>query len=139
MLVIPSDPVALRAWRDATLYRLLMRASRAERSQTQARLQARGYEGISNSDTALLANLDTDGATVSALARRTGISRHAASQELFALERHGYIQREPDPGDGRALIVQRTDLGRRLLRDALEVVATIEAEIPGRSRREGRY
>src|SRR5579859_2580452 len=122
------DTAALRAWRDSTLYRLLLRASQAERRDTLARLRQAGYTDVTHADTALLASLDTDDTTISALARRCGITRQAASQQLALLERKGYVSREPDPGDSRAVLVRRTARGQALLHDALEAVADIEAE-----------
>src|SRR5579859_15316 len=128
MLEAYEETAALRAWRDATLYRLLLRASQAERRETLARLRQRGYTDVTHTDTALLANLDTDDTTISALARRSGITRQAASQQLALLEKKGYVSRQPDPGDSRATLVRRTTKGQSLLRDALEVVAGIEAD-----------
>jgi DNA-binding MarR family transcriptional regulator len=127
-LPIPDDTVALRAWRDATLYRLLLRASRAERIETLARIHRRGHTDATLTFTNLLANLDTEGTTISALARRAGITRQAASQQIAEIERAGYVTRRPDPRDARATIVEQTTEGRQLLQDALESVADIEAE-----------
>jgi DNA-binding MarR family transcriptional regulator len=118
----------LRAWRDATLYRLLFRASRAERTETLRRLHDRGWLDVTLADTGLLANLDTDGTSISALARRAGITRQAASQQVATLEREGYVTRRPDRADARATVVRQTAKGRRLLADAIDVVAVIEAE-----------
>jgi DNA-binding MarR family transcriptional regulator len=131
MLPVPDTAAALRAWRDATLYRLLLRGSQAERQETLHRLRHRGYADVTHADTALLASLDTNDTTITALARRCGITRQAASQQLAALERKGYVSREPDPGDSRAVLVRRTARGHALLHDALEVVASIEAEYAG--------
>jgi DNA-binding MarR family transcriptional regulator len=126
--VRPEDPAALRAWRDATAYRLLLRASQAELRETLARLRKRGYPDVTHADTALLASLDTDDTTISALARRCGVTRQAASQQLALLEKKCYVTREPDPRDSRAVLVRRTSRGHALLRDVLEVVADIEDE-----------
>jgi DNA-binding MarR family transcriptional regulator len=95
---------------------------------TLARLRQRGYTDVTDTDTALLASLDTDDTTISALARRCGVTRQAASQKLALLERKGYVTRRPDPGDSRAVLVGRTARGHALLRDALQVVADIEAQ-----------
>jgi len=76
---LPDDPARLRAWRDATLYRLMLRASEAERRETVSRLRQRGYQDVTGTDTALLANLDTADTTISALARRCGVTRQATS------------------------------------------------------------
>src|SRR5438046_1205237 len=103
-----GEPAALRAWRDATLYRLLLRASRAETTETLARIRLRGYEDVTLVHTNLLANLDTDGTTISALARRAGVTRQAASQQVAELERAGYVQRRPDPTDRRGVLLGQT-------------------------------
>jgi DNA-binding MarR family transcriptional regulator len=129
--VLPDDPAGLRAWRDATLYRLVTRASEAEMRETLSRLRQRGYQDVTNSDTALLANLDTADTTISALARRTGVTRQAASQQLAVLSQKGYVSRKPDPADSRAILVRRTAKGQALMRDALEIVAEIEAGYDG--------
>lgn len=131
-LLIPrpdlADAGALRSWRDQTLYRLLLRASRAEVTATLERIHQQGYADVSTADTHLLANLDTEGTTISALARRAGISRQAASQQVAALERAGYIERRPSEADARAVIVIQTDRGRALLQCALDVVEELEAD-----------
>jgi len=128
-MVRPSldDTTALRAWRDQTLYRLLLRAGRAETTTTLERIHQRGYTDITLSDTNLLANLDTDGTTISALARRAGVTRQAASQQIAALERAGYVERRSSDSDGRAVIIVQTRRGRALLKDALDIVEYLEA------------
>jgi DNA-binding MarR family transcriptional regulator len=124
----PSDPNELREWRDATLYRLSLRASRAETTETLARLHARGHVGVTLGYTNFLANLDTEGTTLSALARRVGVTRQAAGQRIVEIEAAGYVSRQPDPADGRSVLVRQTAKGRKLLRDALDIVADLEAE-----------
>jgi DNA-binding MarR family transcriptional regulator len=121
------DPEKLRAFREQTLYRLVLRARRAENTEMVARIRARGYPDLKPSYPALLANLDSQGANMTVLAAKSGISRQAASQQLAEIEAHGYVELRPDPADGRAVIVDRTERGRRLLRDALEVVSDLEA------------
>ena len=65
------------------------------------------------------------------------MSRQAASQLIREIEARGYLDLRPDPNDGRAVIVGRTERGRRLLEDALEVVSELEggyADVLGRQR-----
>src|ERR1700681_1642088 len=123
-----DDTTALRAWRDQTLYRLLLRASRAQTTTPLERTHQRGYTAISLSDTNLLANLDTEGTTISALARRAGVTRQAASQQVATLERTGYVARHTSDTDGRAAVIHQTALGRALLDDALNIVEALESE-----------
>jgi DNA-binding MarR family transcriptional regulator len=120
------DDPNLRAWRDQTLYRLLLRASRAETTTTLHRVHEAGYDDVSLVDTNLMANLDTGGTIISALARRAGVTRQAASQQVAALEQLGYVERRPSETDGRAIVVHQTERGRRLLSDALDIVAELE-------------
>ena len=121
------DDPGLRAWRDQTLYRLVLRAHRAETTATLERIAARGYDDVSLSDTNLLANLDTDGTIITALARRAGVTRQAASQQVAALERAGYVERRASDADGRAAVIYQTAQGRALLDDALDIVDDLEA------------
>jgi DNA-binding MarR family transcriptional regulator len=126
-----DDTVALRAWRDQTLYRLLLRANRAETTATLDRIRERGYTDISLSDANLLANLDTEGTSISALARRAGITRQGASQQVLVLERAGYVERRSSDTDGRAVMIVQTSRGRALLGDALDIVEDLEATYQG--------
>lgn len=122
-----EDRAALRAWRDATLYGKLMRASRGEACQTLAGIHERGFPDVTLTDTNLLANLDTGGCTITDLARRAGVTRQSASQQVAALVQAGYVETCPSPKDRRAVVVVQTDEGRALLKTALEVVARLEA------------
>jgi DNA-binding MarR family transcriptional regulator len=121
------DDPRLRAWRDQTLYRLLLRASRAETTATLERVHAAGYADVSLVDTNLLANLDTGGTIISALAARAGITRQAASQQVASLERRGYVERRSSSEDGRAAVIHQSARGRSLLDDALDIVEDLEA------------
>lgn len=122
-----EDTAALRTWRDQTLYRLLLRASRAETTATLEQVHQLGYADVTLSDTHLLANLDTQGTSISALARRAGVTRQAASQQVAALERAGYVERRASENDGRVVVVHQTARGRSLLNHALDIVEGIEA------------
>ena len=44
------------------------------------------------------------------------------------LERHDYVERVPDPNDGRATLVRRTELGWRVNRIAREQVEATQVE-----------
>lgn len=121
------DP-AIRAWRDNSLYRLLLRASRAETTTTLERIHQIGFTDITLADTNLLANLDTEGTIISALARRAGVSRQAGSQQVAALERAGYVERRSSDTDGRAAVIYQTAQGRALLDAAIDIVTELEQD-----------
>ncbi|RBY97063.1 MarR family transcriptional regulator [Blastococcus sp. TF02-8] len=64
----------------------------------------------------LLLPLEHDGALrCSALAVRAGVDVSVASRQVAALERAGYLQRRPDPADGRASLLQITPRGHEAL------------------------
>ena len=56
-----------------------------------------------------------DGTTASELGRRLGVSKQAAAKTVASLERVGYVCREPDPGDARAVRLSRTARGEEML------------------------
>ncbi|MGY1693029.1 MarR family winged helix-turn-helix transcriptional regulator [Geodermatophilus sp. SYSU D01105] len=84
------------------------------------RLSARVADGVSGDlpsyGWALLVPLEQDGEQrCSALAARAGIDVSVASRQLAVLERSGYVERRPDPADGRATLLHLTDAGAAAL------------------------
>lgn len=55
------------------------------------------------------------GCTTSELGRQLGVSKQAAAKTVTSLEQAGYVRREPDPEDGRAVRVLRTARGAEML------------------------
>ena len=72
--------------------------------------------------------LGPDGDRISDLASRCGVSKQAMGETIDWLERHDYVERVPDPNDGRATLVRRTELGWRVNRIAREQVEATQAE-----------
>lgn len=73
----------------------------------------------------LLLPLEQDGdQRCSALAARAGVDVSVASRQLAALERSGYVERRPDPRDGRATLFRLTPLGT----DALAGTRAVRAD-----------
>lgn len=64
---------------------------------------------------AMLAQLEADGRRASELADYFSIGKATVSRQLHALEELGLVDREPDPADGRAVLVRLTEEGRRRL------------------------
>ena len=121
------SPAELRDHRETVLLRLLIRTSQAETNELIDRLHARGHGTVQSSYIGLLGNVDTEGTRVVTIAERTGNTRQAVSQLINAIEAAGYLERSPDPDDGRAVLVRHTPAGRKLLVDALAAMADIEA------------
>jgi DNA-binding MarR family transcriptional regulator len=93
----------------ARLYLAVGRLNRALRRD--AREAVIGHGGLS-----ALASLIADGPQrAGALAKVEGITAPAMTRILNSLERLGYVERRPDPADGRASVVAATEAGESLV------------------------
>lgn len=72
--------------------------------------------------------LDDDGTRVSELAARAQVTKQSMAELVLHLERHGYVERVPDPSDCRAKLVRATDRGSEVYALAREFVAKTEAD-----------
>ena len=61
-------------------------------------------------------------------AERTHTTKQALLYTINQLEAAGYVERVPDPTDGRAKIIRLTQRGWELRRVADEIIASIEHE-----------
>lgn len=68
-----------------------------------------------------------DGATVSELGRRLGVSKQAAAKTAASLERLGYVTRELHPTDARAVKLRRSPHGEEFLAVSAEILARLRA------------
>lgn len=121
-----TDPVALRDHRNRKIYRSLSRITRVYNRWLVEQLHSRGFRDFSPAYPPLLANLDTEGSRIGALAQRAGVTRQAAGQLLVEIEAAGYVTTRPDPDDGRATVVAFTAKGKRMLATVLELVEEFE-------------
>jgi DNA-binding MarR family transcriptional regulator len=71
--------------------------------------------------------IGSDGVTTSELGRRLGVSKQGAAKTAAGLERLGYLTREPDPGDARALLLRPTARGVELLALSAEIFDRLRA------------
>jgi DNA-binding MarR family transcriptional regulator len=74
--------------------------------------------GVTLPESAALVRLDRGGpATSSVLARQEQISPQSMGATLAGLEGRGLVGRQPDPLDGRRVVISITEAGRQVLRD----------------------
>lgn len=92
----------------------LVAASGAPR--LRAAFATAGLDGIRPAQAVALVPLASGGLHASDLADRLQVSRQAVAQAITGLERHGYVNRAPDPLDARARVVELTARGRQALR-----------------------
>jgi DNA-binding MarR family transcriptional regulator len=80
--------------------------------------QAQAGGDVSMPETAALSRLDRGGpATAAELARLEQISPQSMGATIGGLEARGLVERQPDPGDGRRMVLSLTDVGLDVLRD----------------------
>jgi DNA-binding MarR family transcriptional regulator len=69
-----------------------------------------------------------EGSRLTELAERVGVTKQALGEIIDALEQRGYVERVPDPTDGRAILIRRTEEGWEINRVARQVVEEIQQE-----------
>src|SRR4051795_5982729 len=94
-----------------------------------ARAAAQIYGDLPSFGWTLLVPLEREGEQrCSTLAARAGVDVSVVSRQVAALERAGYVERRPDPRDGRASLFRNTPVGLtrivNLLRDLLASTAS---------------
>ena len=72
--------------------------------------------------------VSSNGATVSELGRRLGVSKQAATKTAASLEQLGYVHRLRDPDDARAIRLQRTARGDELLVLSAEIFQRLQRD-----------
>ena len=76
-----------------------------------------GHRKLQSSHQAILTYLSLDGTRLTELAARASMTKQAMGQLVDEVERLGYVERIPDPSDGRAKIVRFTRKGRMLIKE----------------------
>ena len=107
---------------------LLAGAFRAVVDDLHAELAHQGHPDARPVHGFALQAIGPSGATVSELGRRLGVSKQAAAKTADGLTRLGYVARRPDPCDGRAVQLRRTDRGEDLLARSAEIFARVRAQ-----------
>jgi DNA-binding MarR family transcriptional regulator len=111
---------------------LLREPLRAMEAALIRRLRAAGHEHVRAPHGLVLQYLDDAGTRVSALAERAGITKQSMAELVAHLERHGYVERVPDPADGRAKLVRATARGREVYAVARELLRAYEHHLDER-------
>ncbi|WP_282610204.1 MarR family winged helix-turn-helix transcriptional regulator [Pelagibius sp. Alg239-R121] len=112
--------------RSRLIGRLVTRLSMAY----QRRLEERGNvsHNLPPAQKSLLVHIEAEGSRVTALAERLRISKQAVSKLVQELEAQGYVTRQPDETDGRAMRVCFTRRGRDLVQDTVSVFEALDQE-----------
>jgi DNA-binding MarR family transcriptional regulator len=97
-------------------------------ARVQAGYAAAGLGDLRPAHSIVFRTLAPAGERVTDLANRVHTTKQALGYLVDYLVQHGYLERLPDPTDGRAQIVRRTERGWEANRVARLVVAEVQAE-----------
>jgi len=116
------------AWRQNNLGRLLNEAVVRFERRVAEKLVAQGWSALGQSHFSLTRNLDLDGTRATELARRASMTKQSMGELVMQAEKLGYVERCPDPEDGRARIVRFTARGLEWHRDFRKALEDTERE-----------
>jgi len=94
------------------LIRLLDAAFDQFSEELGRRVEAAGYADLRPSHGCVFGTIDPDGSRLTDLAERARMTKQTVGEAATDLERRGYVERVPDPNDGRAKIIRLTARGR---------------------------
>jgi DNA-binding MarR family transcriptional regulator len=111
-----------------TLAHLLRIPYQALVGELHERLAGEGYGDLRPVHSGLLAHLSDEGRRPTELAERAQLTKQMAGYLIDALEGRGYVERVPDPTDGRAKLVRLTARGQAAGQAARRIIMQIEEE-----------
>ena len=93
-----------------------------------ARLAAAGYGDVRPGHGCVFGTIDPEGSRLTVLASRARMTKQTVGEVTNDLVRLGYVERVPDPEDGRAKIIRLTERGHEARRIGRELIDETEAE-----------
>jgi DNA-binding MarR family transcriptional regulator len=107
---------------------LLTELKQAAIDELHRRLAEQGYPEIREGHGCVFRFIDAEGCRLTDLAERAGYTKQAVGEVVVDLEGLGYVERVPDPADGRAKIIRLSERGRGAQQLAKSIFADIERE-----------
>ena len=86
------------------------------------------YSDIRVTHGCVFGNIEPDGSRLTDLAERAHMTKQSVGEVATELEQRGYLERVPDPSDGRAKIIRLTERGREAQALGLGIIDEIEQE-----------
>jgi len=114
--------------RSRPLLPLLAEAKELVVDELHRRLHANGFEEIRPSHGCVFRFIQPQGTRLTVLADQSGFTKQAVGEVADDLQRLGYVERTPDPQDGRAKLICLTARGEQSRAAAFRIMAEIEAE-----------
>ena len=107
---------------------LLFVANRALEQRAFDAVVAAGITDITLAQARIAARIAPGGSRVSSLAEQARVTKQTAAFLVEQLEKAGYVERVPDPSDGRARLVRLTDRARPMIEAADAEVSRVLGE-----------
>ena len=132
MSALPKRSRPLRQWPGTGNFGTLLRdPALAINELVSEALGERGFADLRPAHGAIGQHIADRGSRVTELAQRAQVSKPSVVYLVNDLERLGYVERVPDPADGRAKLVRLTERGVRAQEAARDIVAQIEQDWSG--------
>jgi len=97
-------------------------------AELSRRLAASAYADIRPAHGCVFGHVDPDGSRLTDLADRAHMTKQSVGEITTDLEQRGYVERVPDPSDGRAKIIRLTARGREAQALGWRLIDEIEHE-----------
>jgi DNA-binding MarR family transcriptional regulator len=107
---------------------LLFLPYRAMETRVFEGLAAAGFADLTPAQARVFQRIAPEGSRLTDLAAQAAITKQSAGFLVDQLERNGYVERVPDPADGRARLVRIAERGTRSVEASRGIVAQVEAE-----------
>ena len=92
------------------------------------RVEAAGFTDIRPGHGCVFGTIEPEGSRLTDLAERANMTKQSVGEATSDLEQRGYVERVPDPEDGRAKIIRLTQRGREAQAIGRRLIAEVERE-----------
>jgi DNA-binding MarR family transcriptional regulator len=107
---------------------LLVNHMRLFRQQLYGRTVELGFSDLRPAHLHVFGSIKAEGTRLTDLAEWTNMGRSSMAELIDDLQAKGYVERRPDPRDGRAKLVCLTERGWAAMRTGRNAIQTIEAD-----------
>jgi DNA-binding MarR family transcriptional regulator len=97
-------------------------------AELHRRMAESPYPDIRAAHGCVFGYIEPDGSRLTDLAERARMTKQSVGEVTSYLEEHGYLERVPDPSDGRAKIIRLTERGREARATGRRLIDEIERD-----------